>query len=55
MSGQSYNDKYEYELEQDEYKRQARKFKKAEPVPEKKKKWERESFYDRDSDHNERR
>ena len=55
MSKKSYED-YDYEEDYDDEKRGYRRLRRdSEPVQEKKKKWERESFYDRDHDYDERR
>lgn len=49
----TYEDDYD-DIEHDEHK-SPRKFKKEEKNTEKKKKWDRESLYDRDHDYDERR
>jgi len=51
----SYEDGYDYEDDDYEEHRGPRKFKKDEPPPEKRKKWDRESQYDRDHDYDDRR
>jgi hypothetical protein len=56
MSRKSYDDEYDYD--EDDYEKGyngPRKFKRAEREIEKKKRWDRESFYDRDHDYDERR
>jgi hypothetical protein len=56
MSKKSYED-YEYEddYEDDVKKGSKRPRRQPEPIQEKKKKWDRESIYDRDHDYDERR
>lgn len=54
MERRSYDD-FEYDDDNDDSRR-PRKFKKNEPsVVEKKRKWDRESLYDKDNDYDERR
>ena len=55
MNRQSTYDEFEYDDDDHDHAR-PRKFKKNEPtVDEKKKKWDRESFYDKNHDYDERR
>ena len=55
MPRKSYDEEYDYDDNEFEEHRGPRKFKKEEKPVEKKKKWDRESVYDRDHDYDERR
>ena len=50
-----YEEDYDYEDEDFEDNKGPRRFRKDETVPEKKKKWTRETAYERDHDYDERR
>lgn len=48
-------DDFDYDDDTDDIRRGPRKFKQTDTESEKKKKWDRESFYDRNNDYDERR
>jgi hypothetical protein len=51
----SSNEDFEYDSDEHEDQRGPRRFRKEDKEQEKKKKWDRESLYDRDHDYDERR